>query len=68
MNDINTSFNNTSGVNPESDLSHITLEYDSVSDKFYLDTGEIIKDVFVSADFYRLHKMFGYPKTSGCLI
>ena len=42
MNDINTSFNNTSGVNPESDLSHITLEYDSVSDKFYLDTGEII--------------------------
>ena len=41
MNDINTSFNGTSGVNPESDASHITLEYDTNSDKFYLDTGEL---------------------------
>ena len=41
MNDINTSFNGTSGVNPESDSSHITLEYDTNSDKFYLDTGEL---------------------------
>ena len=41
MNDINTSFNGTNGVNPESDLSHITLEYDSSTDKFYLDTGEL---------------------------
>ncbi|MBT7650939.1 MAG: hypothetical protein HN553_08195, partial [Opitutae bacterium] len=41
MNDVNTSFNGTNGVNPESDLSHITLEYDSTSDKFYLDTGEL---------------------------
>ena len=42
MNDINTSFNGTSGVNPESDSSHITLEYDTNSDKFYLDTGELV--------------------------
>ena len=35
MNDINTSFNNTAGINPESDLSHITLEYDTITDKFY---------------------------------
>ena len=40
MNDINTSFNNTAGINPESDLSHITLEYDTSTDKFYLDTGD----------------------------
>ena len=40
MDDINTSFNNSAGVNPESDLSHITLEYDNSSDKFYLDPGD----------------------------
>ena len=40
INDINTTLAGVSGVNPEGDSSGITLEYDSVADKFYLDTNE----------------------------
>jgi len=40
MNDINTTFGSVKGVNPESDDSGITLEYDPASDKMYLDTNE----------------------------
>ncbi|HAE12006.1 MAG TPA: hypothetical protein DCG39_10235 [Opitutae bacterium] len=37
---INATFAGVTGVNPESDSSGITLEYDSSSDRMYLDTNE----------------------------
>jgi flagellar capping protein FliD len=40
INDINTTFSSVTGVNPEKDGTGITLEYDSNTDKFYLDTNE----------------------------
>ena len=38
LNEINATFAGVAGVNPESDNTGITLEYDSVSDKFHFDT------------------------------
>ena len=38
LNEINATFAGVAGVNPESDNTGITLEYDSVTDKFHFDT------------------------------
>ena len=40
MDKINATFAGVTGVNPESDSSGITLEYDSSSDRMYIDTNE----------------------------
>ena len=41
IDDINATFAGITGVNPESDNTGITIEYDSVADKFYLDTNAL---------------------------
>jgi len=40
MDNVNSTFGGVTGVNPEGDQSGITLEYDALSDKMYLDTNE----------------------------
>lgn len=40
MDDVNATFGAVKGVNPEQDESGITIEYDPVSDRMYLDTNE----------------------------
>ena len=41
LNEINSTFAGVTGVNPESDNTGITLEYDAVSDKFHFDTNAL---------------------------
>ena len=41
IDEINTTFAGVTGVNPESDNTGITLEYDAVSDKFHFDTNAL---------------------------
>jgi flagellar capping protein FliD len=40
MNNVNSTLGGVAGVNPESDHSGITLEYDALTDKMFLDTNE----------------------------
>ena len=40
LDEINATLGTVTGVNPENDSTGITIEYDSVKDKFFLDTNE----------------------------